>query len=513
MKKLSIIFSIITFLIAIVGCTDLTEELKGEFTEADTENGGGGGGGGGGTSASADGAFSRLLGAGTANHGNFFSIQEVSTDEVTIPAKGGDWFDGGIWVDMHRHEYKSTSDPLNTTWNSQYDAIGECNRALANPDVQADGNSFQQVRVLRAYFYYRLLDTFGNVKIVTTPGEDAPQATRSELFEFIESEVIDAINSGELSTTRDNVYRINEYGAWGLLAKLYLNAEVYTNNARWQDAIDAVDEIINSGLYDLSQNYSDVFSPDNENNIEHIWTVPYDEATGAGMNFAQMTLHYGSQATFELQQQPWNGYTTLEEFYNSYEDNDIRKENNFLVGPQFDTEGNPIIDLATEGSLDPDGFELVYTPEINELFPNAIRQGGARLFKFNFKMGQRDNMDNDYPILRYADMLLIKAEALARLAGNWDDADAKILVNEVRARVNVDPFAVMTEDNFLAERGREMFMEVTRRQDLIRFGRWGSEWWEKPSHDLGYLELFPIPLLQIQASATTDNPLTQNPGY
>jgi hypothetical protein len=226
-----------------------------------------------------------------------------------------------------------------------------------------------------------------------------------------------------------------------------------------------------------------------------------------------MTLHYGSQATFELQQQPWNGYTTLEEFYNSYEDNDIRKENNFLVGPQFDTEGNPIIDLATEGSLDPDGFELVYTPEINELFPNAIRQGGARLFKFNFKMGQRDNMDNDYPILRYADMLLIKAEALARLAGNWDDADAKILVNEVRARVNVDPFAVMTEDNFLAERGREMFMEVTRRQDLIRFGRWGSEWWEKPSHDLGYLELFPIPLLQIQASATTDNPLTQNPGY
>ncbi|MEM6522401.1 MAG: RagB/SusD family nutrient uptake outer membrane protein [Bacteroidota bacterium] len=505
MKKILYSFLMISGIYALNACTDLEEDLKDSFTEATEQEEGEE------TSATADGAFSKLLDgdAGTANHNNFFSIQEVSSDEAAIPAKGGDWFDGGIWVDMHRHEWKSTSEPLNNTWRGQYEAIGEANRALANSSLTPE--EVAQVTVLRAYFYYRLLDTFGNVKIVTSPGVDAPQSNRTEVFNFVESEILAAINSGDLSQERGNVARINEYAAQGLLAKLYLNAEIYTGTARWQDALDAADEVINSGLYNLAANYGDVFSPTNTDNIEHIWIVPFDETTGENMNFGQMTLHYGSQATFNLQDQPWNGYTTLEEFYNSYEDGDARKENNFLVGPQVDTDGNPILDLAKE-SNDPE-FQLVYTPEVNELFPNAIRQGGARLFKFNFKENQRPNMDNDYPILRYGDMLLIKAEATARLAGNWDDASAKMYVNMLRSRAGVADIATLTEDEFLAERGREMFMEVTRRQDLIRFGRWGAEWWEKPSHDNGNLILFPIPLDQINAAATTDNPLQQNPGY
>lgn len=512
MKKTIYIVSAFLLSFVMFSCeVELEEELQGNFSDAPISVGGGGGGGG--SSASADGAFSKLFSSGTANHGGYFSIQEVSSDEAAIPAKGGDWFDGGIWVDMHRHEFQATSGPLNDTWNAQYDAIGECNRALASSTVQANASAFQQVRVLRAYFYYRLLDTFGNVKITMIPGEDAPQSTRSELFDFVESEILDAIASGDLPTDRSNVSRINEFAAWGLLSKLYLNAEVYTGTARYQDAVDAADEVINSGLYDLDPNYGDVFSPTNSGNIEHIWVIPFDEATGPNMNFAQLTLHYGSQETFNLQDQPWNGYTTLEEFYNSYEDGDDRKENNFLVGPQFDPEGNPIIDLATEGSADPDGFQLTYTPEINELFPNALRQGGARFFKFNFKQGQRPNMDNDFPILRYGDILLTKAEAIARQTGNWNDVNTVTYVNMVRERAGVDPFVTITDESFLAERGREMFMEITRRQDLIRFGRWGDEWWEKPAHNNTDLQLFPIPFAQIQASATTNNPLIQNPGY
>lgn len=487
-------------------CTDLDEDLRDSFTQAGGEEGEEET-----TAATADGAFSKLLDgdAGTANHNNFFSIQEVSTDEVAVPAKGGDWFDGGIWVDMHRHEWKSTSEPLNNTWRGQYEAIGEANRALANPNLTNE--EIAQVRVLRAYLYYRLLDTFGNVKIVTVPEVDAPQSDREEVFDFVETELLEAINSGDLSQERGNVARINEYAARGVLAKLYLNAEVYTSNARWDDAAAQAQIIMDEGPYDLSPNYSDVFSPTNADNIEHIWVVPFDETTGENMNFAQMTLHYGSQETFNLQDQPWNGYTTLEEFYNSYEDSDERKANNFLVGPQVDSDGDPILDLAKE-SNDPE-FQLVYTPEINELFPNAIRQGGARMFKFNFKDGQRPNMDNDYPILRLGDIYLIRAEAVARSAGDWNNNDARMWVNLLRDRAGVDPFGTLTEQDFFDERGREMFMEVTRRQDLIRFGRWGAAWWEKPAHDNSNLNLFPIPLDQINAAATTDNPLTQNDGY
>nr|MDQ3394947.1 RagB/SusD family nutrient uptake outer membrane protein [Bacteroidota bacterium] len=253
--------------------------------------------------------------------------------------------------------------------------------------------------------------------------------------------------------------------------------------------------------------------PTNSDNIEHIWVIPYDEVLGEGMNIAQMTLHYPSQLTFRLQEQPWNGYAALEEFYNSYEDDDERRANNFLVGPQLDTQGDPILDLSFEGSRDASGAAVVYTPRINELAPLALRDAGARLFKFNFKMDQLNNMDNDFPIFRYGDVLLMKAEAKARLNNNWNDEEVLMLVNMVRTRAGVAPFISITADDFLTERGREMFMENYRRQDLIRFGAWGDPWWEKQAHSNPNLRFFPIPLESINAAATGTFNLTQNPGY
>lgn len=116
-------------------------------------------------------------------------------------------------------------------------------------------------------------------------------------------------------------------------------------------------------------------------------------------------------------------------------------------------------------------------------------------------------MDNDYPIIRLGDLYLIRAEGNARAAGNWSLAETD--VNTIRARAGVPAISGMTADAFLAERGREMFMEVTRRQDLIRFGQWGSSWWEKTNSD-AYRTVFPIPQEQITAS---NGSLTQNPGY
>ena len=308
------------------------------------------------------------------------------------------------------------------------------------------------------------------------------------------------------------------------MAKLYLNAEIYTGVSRYQEAYDAADYIITNGPYVLCEDgcsvpnlgrrpttddpenlegYAAVFGANNENNPEIIWSVAFDEVTGGGMNFALMTLHYSSQFSWNLESQPWNGYVALEEFYNSYDANDKRKANNFIVGVQLDYGGSTIVDYS-----DPEDPVLNYTPFVNELEPNAQRDGGARLGKFSFKQFGRNEMSNDYPIVRLGDMYLIRGEAAARESGAW--ADGLSDVNVIRERAGLTALTSLDADEFLAERGREMFMEASRRRDLIRFGKYGDAWWEKPGGQADYLEIMPIPFEQITAS---DGSLTQNTGY
>ena len=110
-----------------------------------------------------------------------------------------------------------------------------------------------------------------------------------------------------------------------LLAKLYLNAEVYTGTPQWAKVITACDEIINSGLYSLEANYFTNFNVNNQGSKEFIFAIPYDEIFFQGFELGTQTLHYGNQNTYNFTQQPWNGFCTLEEFYNSYDDTDLRK--------------------------------------------------------------------------------------------------------------------------------------------------------------------------------------------
>ena len=227
------------------------------------------------------------------------------------------------------------------------------------------------------------------------------------------------------------------------------------------------------------------------------------------MNFSQMTLHYSSQFTWNFQDQPWNGYATLTDFYNSFDDNDLRKKASFIVGPQIDFGGSAVLDYASDDGDIP----LVYTPEINELEPNSLREAGARLGKYSFKQFGRPDMDNDYVVVRLGELHLNRAEALARLAGDWSAADQLGDVTAIRARAGLAPLSPITADSFLEERGREMFQETSRRTDQIRFGKFTgpeSTWQFKSSPSDDTRKLFPIPFEQIQASGGT---LTQNPGY
>jgi hypothetical protein len=444
-------------------------------------------------------AYARIVGS-WGGHNSIWSIQEVASDEMVIAHKGADWEDGGQWIRMHRHTWNPQEESFNNSWNYCYSAIGEINNLIISyPDVPALN---AELKVLRALVYMWLIDTWGNVPIIdeNSTGGNPTNATRAQVYTFIESSIK---NNIDLLPAKSGKYTINKITAQAMLAKLYINAGVYTGTPRWAEAEAAANAVINSGDFSLTSNYFANFAERNGGSTENILTLPYDQNNAGGFNLPQMTLHYSSQATFNLQDQPWNGYASLEEFYNSYDKNDTRIKS-FLVGPQFSADGRRLIDISAEPN-DPDGQPLTYTPEINMLAPNSFRQAGARVAKFEFATGAANSLNNDYPLIRLGDIILIKAEAALRLGKT---SDALAAVNQIRTRAGMPAYNSITLDELYNERGREMFAEASRRTDAIRFGKWNLPWWEKQASQ-PFRALFPIPQNQINANPA----LKQNPGY
>jgi hypothetical protein len=496
-------------------CTNLDEDIFDSLTESNFPT--------------TQGQFIAALGAtytslyGWANHNSIFSLQEIASDEMMIPHRGADWFDGGQWLRVHRHNYTPNEEAINNGWGFLYGGVNNCNRVIdlfnklvddgKVPQDQAE-SFIAEVRTLRALFYFWLLDAYGNVPIVTTFADADPNPAtrnRADVYAFIESELNASVP--KLTTDKGGAAyaRMNYWSGKFLQAKLYLNAQVYTGTAQWDKADAALTEIINSGRYSLESDYFANFNTNNSGSNENIFVIPYDEAQAQGFNIAQMTLHYSSQSTFKLQAQPWNGYCTLQEFYNSYNDNDKRKgisgnqrvRGNFIAGPQFSAEGDPLIDSSAD---DPDGPPLNFTPQVNALEPNCYRQAGARVGKFEYAIGATPNLSNDFPLFRYADVILMKAEVLWRKNNN--DANVLTLVNQVRSRAGLSTLTSITPQELLTERGREMFYEGWRRQDLIRFGAYNNAWaFKNPSDPTK--NLFPIPQNALNANPN----LRQNPGY
>ncbi len=446
-------------------------------------------------------AYSPIVGT-WGGHNSLWSLHEISSDEMAITQKGADWEDGGQWIRVHRHQYLPTEEAVLNGWNYCYSAIGTVNNLL----VTFGENEFvkAELEALRALIYWWLLDAYGNVPIITeeTTSSSPPTNTRQEVFNFVESSLV---NNLDLLSTDLTFGRVNFYVAQTILAKLYLNAEVYTGTPRWQDAVDACQEVIDGGLYSLEPVFFSNFATRNNGSMENIFVLNYDEDNAQGFNLGQMTLHYASQQTYGLQEQPWNGYSSLEDFYNSFDENDVRI-NSFLEGQQFALDGSILIDDSAEPA-DPDGPPVNFTPFITELTPNALRQEGVRVGKFEFAIGAGANLSNSFPIFRYADVLLMKAEALWRM--NNGDTEALALVNEIRSRANMPGFDNLTAARLLAERGREFFAEGHRRTDLIRFGRFNDAWWGKPNASSTTKNIFPIPDFQIQVNTN----LQQNDGY
>ncbi len=514
-RSLAFAFAMIVFAPA---CSDLEEELFDAVTEDNffrTE----------------EELISALGSAYTSLYGlmgneSLVCLQEVTSDEMVVPTRGPDWGDGGVWTQLHEHTWDPENDKVEGTWNFIFNGINTCNRLifqfteLGNPVTDP---FIGELQGLRAVYYLWALDAFGNVPISTdfTATEPPAPSSRAEVYAFVEQELLAALPQVTKDVGGAAYARVNEMTLRTALAKLYLNAEVYSGTAQWAKAVEQCNAIINSGNYALEADYFTNFASDNEGSGENIFAIPYDQVFAGGFPLAVQTNHIVSgQATYNMSAQPWNGWCAVEEFVNSYEDTDLRKgqpgteegpsrvRGNFLWGPQWDHTGavRQIDENTGLSGTDPDGPPITIRVELNELKPNAWREAGARVAKFEIAPGSNENLDNDFPVFRYADVLLMKAEALWRQdAGS---VEALALVNQVRDRADVDPFTELTAENLLAERGREMFFELQRRTDQIRFGVWGDAWWAKEEKPECY-ELFPIPDVQLQSNPR----LVQNECY
>jgi len=535
-------------------CTNLDEELFSEVTPSNFFK--------------SDAEFVSALGAAYTQFGGYATgdineVQEMTTDEQVVPTRGSDWDDGGTQRRLHLHSWGYDDGFMNNPWDFCFSGVSTANRLIYQFQTLADGGQVDaevakayvgELTAVRSFFYWQLVDMYGNVPYdndFANAQAAPPQVPRATVYDNVVSDLETAVPDLTQNVDGTTYGRMNYWAGKFLLAKLYLNAQVYSGTAEWDKAISACDEIINSGKYSLESNYFANFNVDNSSSKEFIFAIPYDQIFFQGFNLNMATLHYGSQFTYNLTSQPWNGYCTLEKFYNSYEDADLRKgdvgtvdgpqvkRGNFLAGYQFTLSGAPVIDDGADGA-DPDGKPLNFgnmghtpaVPQINELGPQAWRQSGVRIGKWEFQIGGTENMSNDYSVFRYADVLLMKAEALWRKSGSATDAGALALVNQVRERAGLSDLTsldgklsfdlegpVVAGGELFNERGREMFAEHSRRQDLIRFGFWSMvNKWVLPHHNTTdvvnaksdpYLSLYPIPKPKLAANPN----LVQNPGY
>ncbi len=470
--------------------------------------------------------------------------QELCADQDVIPARPNGWVDGGIYKRWHQHAWTTDDDSAWQPWTRTYNGITTCNRLLSQIEdgtigLEGDAkeNLISELKVLRASYYYILVDFYGNVPIVTDfKNVDLPQqASRLEVFNFIIKEITENIDN--LSEVSRGYYygRFNKWAAYTLLAKIYLNAEVWTETAHWEDCIEACNEVItfaeNTGEYALEDNQKDVFITNNENSKEIIFALPEDEIYVTDWNafdFHLYTLASENQATYNFTNVPWGGVCAIPQFISTFDPDDARLKENFIYGQQYTASG----EILTRSD---NGEPMSYTkgvPSIDE----STMYDGYRWGKFEYAIGSTNRLSNDWPLFRYADILLMKAECLMRT----DQPGAGDLVTKVRERDFKDnpEKAVITDaelevgsgydygrrdtyettyeggddieyGRFLDELGWEFCQEGRRRQDLIRFGVFTTKSWFSHNASSSYRNLYPIPN---QALLTNSN-LTQNPGY
>ncbi|MBO9200706.1 MULTISPECIES: RagB/SusD family nutrient uptake outer membrane protein [Niastella] len=487
----------------------------------------------------------------------YFFQQTYSTDEGIMPARGGNWYDGGQNLEMHYHTWTRDNGYVNGNWYWLSTIIGTVNQELSilgktQPAGDSKDRNLAELKMVRALAYYFMMDNWGNVPIDTLYGDFVARdkTPRPEVFNFIETEIKAAIPYLSTTVSKATYGRFTQYGAYALLAKMYLNAEYYTGTKKYTECIVACDNIISSNKYSVASrsNYLQAFYPLNGPDAvgskeEFIFAIPYDPTFTNTLPFRAANYHarydvprsMGKVAAgagynyFNIPYTPGGPASTLPEFYAYFNDvNDIRNKQ-WLVGKQFLPDGiTPLNITTTKAGYDAiayKGDSSKFTYQL-ELTPNIVLRQSTTTFdcgndEVAWNMGYRNikfypdatsasrDQNNDIAIFRYSDILLMKSEAILRGGTPTLGQTALSLANDVRSKRTTSPaWATINLDSIYNERSREFAWEAWHRNDMIRYGKYEGKWGFKTNAD-EYRRIFPIP-----TNAFAVNPkLTQNPGY
>lgn len=505
---------------SLLACTKLDETLHGSIVISPT------GGGSNNAGALLTAAYNDLN-ALFHNQDQIFSLQENTSDECLVPTRGGDWDDNGVWRVLHAHAWDATHGQSSSVFNNLGKMESDATTVLAfnpNPQQAAEASFLRAM----AQFYY--LDLYGQVPYRTV-GEynaigPAPVLQPAAAVDSMVATLTTIIPQLPVSNTP---YRANPDAARFLLMKVLLNKGAFLNRqtptfaaADMQQVISLGQAIMNSGKYSLTPNYFDNFGPLNATTSKEMILAYPNNGTTSNNGIANgglaarwmMTLHYNSWDK-QAPNAGWNGFSTVADFYNAFGANDSRAGGNFypgvtdtsglkpgfLVGQQYNEHGQPEKDRR--------GNPLSFTKDVHlvESNPATLEVAGIRVVKYppDYLSYGGGSVRNQLIFFRYADVLLMVAEA--QLRSNNASA-ALTLVNNLRTVRGATSLATLDAPALLAERGRELYWESWRRQDLIRFGAFLQPWALKEKDDPKYL-LFPIPSTQLVANPN----LQQNPGY
>ncbi|WP_128546631.1 RagB/SusD family nutrient uptake outer membrane protein [Larkinella soli] len=502
-------------LVGTFGCTDLDDTVLGNISASEVTEGG--------TKIDPNGALQGAYAALNniaAAPDKTFAMEEHPSDEMMGPTRGTDWDDFGTWRKLHQHTWTPDHNQITNAWDDLNSGIFKATQAISaagsNNQIKAEAS------FLRAFFMFYVVDLYGQVPFreVNENAEANPKVfTRSQAVDYLIKDLEFAV--ANLGTNPPN--KATKEAAQFLLAKVYLNKAVYKQDPSnpagpftfAREDMDKVIEygnaVIKSGKFALqpSGKYFDNFHPENSTRSkELIFTIANDRTAQPGNVRTRyyMTLHYNQKPS------SWNGFTTLSEFYNSFDKKDERlgaaipgitdvigTRAGFLVGQQNDEKGNP---LKTRN-----GSPLAYTPNVNLGY--ATEAEGIRVIKYQPEPGFLDSPQNDYVFFRYADLLLMKAEAIMRGGKDPMGETTEAIVNNLRKTRGVGPKNPVDAKAMLAERGYELYWEGWRRNDQIRFGTFLDPVDQRPQKSPATAVLFPIPQRAIDSNPN----LRQNPGY
>ena len=441
----------------------------------------------------------------------FWAASQHTTDETIGPTRGPDWDDGGVWRVLHDHTWSADHTFLTSTFNELLQVVFSATNTLSfNPDATIGA----QANFLRAYALFSVADGWNQVPFREPGGDllEAPEvlagpAAIDQVISDLQG-VISSLPDGPPSTPNIDAARV-------LLMKAFLNRGTFADRANpsfptedMQQVVSLADQIISSGRFSLTENFFDNFARTNDQlSTENIWTLGNDGGVRGGNAQSRYFcgLHYNHNPG------GWNGFTTLGSFYDMFEETDTRRgmeyegvtdvsglRVGFLIGQQFDQTGTPLMDRL--------GNPLIFTPDValNETGGN-LEVTGVRVVKYPPDYITESPIENDYVVYRFSDVLLMRAEALFRMG---DASGALEMINDLRTARGASALGSLSESDILDERGRELYWEGHRRQDMIRFGTFLDAYENKPASGEERL-LFPIP-----ANALATNPnLVQNPGY